>query len=254
MTIQDPTLAQLRNANPVISDSPVSLPETSATAFLETLETRRDLMITKDQPTTGSQGTRRNLAFSLGLAAVVAVIGAIAWLASSGDEQDIGTDPETVVQEFLDRRASGDMNGALDLMTPELAERERDFFEGLGAWNSRGEQEVPCRPLTSFQLGCVLSEVNDFHAAGGLTPYATNLRLTVNADGLVSGSAIGISEWSILQTFNNRFAAWLAETHPDAFAAMTGVPMGRAFGEADARIALKYVEEFVAQSDQYPLP
>lgn len=91
-------------------------------------------------------------------------------------------------------------------------------------------------------------------ATGGLTLFSITLRLTVNEQGRISSAAIGVSEWgTTLQPFNSRFIAWLLETHPAEGAKLTGAPMSSDFNVSDARVALQYVDEFVAHSEQYPV-
>jgi hypothetical protein len=45
----------------------------------------------------------------------------------------------------------------------------------------------------------------------------------------------------------------LTQDHLDEVNAMAGRPMTDVFNAEDARIALRYVDEFVAQDDRYPV-
>jgi hypothetical protein len=45
----------------------------------------------------------------------------------------------------------------------------------------------------------------------------------------------------------------LTQNHLDEVNAMAGRPMTDVFNAEDARIALRYVDEFVAQDDRYPV-
>lgn len=255
MTTESQVLQELRSLNPIIDEQTVPLPETSSTAFLATL--RRQPMTApsdrRSERATGSPRGRRSLALAAALVAIVAAVGVTAWLADD-ESSGVAATPLGVAEEFIELRSRGDLTAALELMTDELAEQERDFFEGLEVWNIRGKLVAACRELSVVQVGCTLSEEDDFHAAGGVTPFSTNLRLTVNDAGLISSAAIGVTQWgTTLQPFNNRFIGWLQEAHPEEAAKMTGVPMSEAFNADDARIALQFVDEFVAQSDRYPI-
>ena len=46
---------------------------------------------------------------------------------------------------------------------------------------------------------------------------------------------------------------WFRLAHPEVAAQMSGAPMSDTFNPEDARLALEYVDEFVAQSDDYPI-
>jgi len=160
--------------------------------------------------------------------------------------------PPAVVEEFIELRTSGQAVASLDLATADVAD-DQDFAGGLEVWNLSGELTEPCKETFSG-FRCVLSEQNDFHAAGGLGPWTAPLTLTVNEAGLISAINASIVEWrSTISPFNARFMAWFGLAHPEVAAQMSGAPMSDTFNPEDARLALEYVDEFVAQSDDYPI-
>ena len=165
----------------------------------------------------------------------------------------VGGSPQAVVEEFIELRTSGQVVASPDLATAEVVEGRQDFSGGLEVWNLSGELTEPCEE-TSSGFRCVLSEQNDFHAAGGLGPWTVPLILTVNEAGLISATEISVVEWeSTINPFNTRFMDWFGLAHPEVAAQMSGAPMSNTFNPEDARLALEYVDEFVAQSDDYPI-
>ena len=156
-----------------------------------------------------------------------------------------------VVGEFVELRASGQHSAALDLTTPETAESQRDWFEAMEVWNLRSELTEPCEE-TESAVSCVFSEVTDFQKAGGIGPYPVTVVFDVNEAGLISDMEFTISEWrTVIQPFNLGFWIWIRDAHPEA--ELEFAPTGSQFNAEKARIALEYVDEFVAQSDVYPI-
>ena len=97
-------------------------------------------------------------------------------------------------------------------------------------------------------------EYSDFHAVGGLSPWTDQMTVTIDEAGLVSNATHNIVNFeATVELFNRRFSTWLAVAHPDAEEKMNGAVMTRSFTAEDALIALQYVEEFVAQSGEYPV-
>jgi len=160
--------------------------------------------------------------------------------------------PQAVVEEFIELRTSGQVVPSPDLATADVA-GSQDFAGGLEVWKLSGELTEPCKQTASL-FRCVLSEQNDFHAAGGLGPWTAPLILTVNEAGLISSIEASIVEWeSTINPFNTRFMDWFGLAHPEVAAQMSGAPMSNTFNPEDAGLALEYVDEFVAQSDDYPI-
>ncbi len=97
-------------------------------------------------------------------------------------------------------------------------------------------------------------ERNDFqHEPGGLSPNQVVISLAVNEAGQLSTVSFNIGNFTNINSFNTRFFSWLEEAHPEE-AALMGGPPGRAVLSAEtAAIALRYVDDFVAQSDVYPI-
>ena len=88
MTTERQVLQKLRALNPITDERTIDLPETSSTAFLEALKTRRKPMsVTTERPVEKvrkERTRRRNIALAFGVAVIVAAVGASLWLV--GDE------------------------------------------------------------------------------------------------------------------------------------------------------------------------
>ena len=80
---------------------------------------------------------------------------------------------------------------------------------------------------------------------------------TVNADGLITNTNFFASSSRV--AFNRAFHRWLSDTYPDVYNEMGYVLVSSDGPGFDTKnpdhmlIAVEYVEEFVAQSDKYPL-
>lgn len=160
-----------------------------------------------------------------------------------------------VVEEFVDRRNDGRIVASLELATKDVADRFRDRIEGLAAWNFRSDVAEPCEERFPGTFSCLMSEYTDFHTVAGLSPWLDRMTVTVNDDGVISDLSFIIISFGVnIAPFNDEFSEWLAQAHPEEAAKMNGVVMTRVFTAADALIATRFVEEFVAQSDSYPLP
>jgi len=135
--------------------------------------------------------------------------------------------------------------------------------------NAQQQWEVvdPCQVTGETESGdttveCLLSNTDSFWGAGGIFDTRA-FEFYVNADGLITGEeglTPGTSGFSSARrnAFNRAFSQWLSDTYPDVFAE-TGFLISSNGPGFDARdsthmlIAVEYVEEFVAQSDAYPL-
>jgi hypothetical protein len=104
---------------------------------------------------------------------------------------------------------------------------------------------------------CLLSNTDDFWGVGGIFDTKTQT-FTVNADGLITSNK-NIFASGRRDTFNRAFHQWLSDTHPDVYAEMDPGYISSNGPGFDTRnsehmlVAVDYAEEFVAQSDTYPL-
>ena len=103
---------------------------------------------------------------------------------------------------------------------------------------------------------CLISNTDGFWGVGGIFD-TKNQTFTVNDDGLITNKNNFASDRR--DSFNRAFHQWLSDTHPDVYAEMDPGQISSNGPGFDTRnpdhmlVAVDYVEEFVAQSDTYPL-
>jgi hypothetical protein len=103
---------------------------------------------------------------------------------------------------------------------------------------------------------CVIKDSNEYWAVGGISDTRRQVYL-VNADGLITNTNHFGS--SSRNAFNHAFHQWLSDTYPEVYNEMGYATISSNGPGFDTRnpdhmlIAVEYVEEFVAQSDTYPL-
>lgn len=220
---------------------------------------------------TEEQGSRFGWGTLVSVAALaVLVIGAI-WALSPGAGVAPADDPVhpdvAVVESAIDAFNANDAAGlseALDgadgvmgwlLGPPEMAAAKF-------AANGRIELDS-CEPAEPGYVNCSLVETNDYWGAGGVTrPGEFTFRV---ADGVII-EVLDSAENQPAVEFGNDMLAWLGDTHPEVYASLpvysgpsasagahpmslstSGVPIAEAMPTV-----LEYVDEFVAQSGDYP--
>ena len=129
---------------------------------------------------------------------------------------------------------------------------QRSFMAAGEVWSITGE----CRELITGSVECPMKLKNEFHGPAGIWFDVPALRFSFAEDGLISG--LGADSWQIAGDpgeYNRAFDTWLEEAHPDIHASFgprvegeDGLPSAE-----DMPVALEYVDEFLAQSDTYPI-
>ena len=255
MITESQVLAHIKTLDQVPDPQALDPPAMSSTAFLE--RQRRHAMSVIEQSKSSSPRWRRGKrgpALAFGAAVVIVLVGLAVWLAG-GDDSDTASPstPIEVVEEHVGLRLSGQTTAALATFSPEQAENERDFYEALGAWNLRGTQVTPCEEVPPRGVRCVVTESNDFLAVAGLSPWTATLTFGVDEDLKITSLAPSVDTFADIAAFSAAFRAWMDTTHPEESARMEGNLPDGSIDADDARIALQYVDEFVAQSERYPL-
>jgi hypothetical protein len=182
--------------------------------------------------------------------------------AVSADHEEVADPAIAVVVSALDAKNRFDLDGWL--MAFEGGKRQGiPLFADEILMNANQHWEVvePCQVTAETGSGqsvveCVISNTDDFWGAGGIFD-TKNQRFTVNADELITDSNSFSSDRR--DSFNRAFHQWLSDTHPDVYASMDPGYISSAGPGFDTQnpghmlVAVDYVEEFVAQSDTYPL-
>jgi hypothetical protein len=189
--------------------------------------------------------------------------------AVSADHEEVADPAIAVVVSALDAKNSLDLERWL--MAFEGGRRSEiplHAEEILMNANQQWALVDPCQVTRENADGdtvveCLISNTDDFWGTGGIFDTRA-FEFSVNPDGLIT-SEVGLTPNEIgfssdrRDAFNQSFHLWLRDTHPDVFAEM-GLGFTSSNGPGfDARdsthmlVAVDFVEEFVAQSDTYPL-
>ncbi len=195
------------------------------------------------------------------LAAAVAVLSAVtggilaALTIGDGENSAAGVGVVEAMFETYNREGPA---ASLRYFSSDEAARFRDHMDGLAVWNDRLTFIEPCQETRIDTIVCVMAEQHDLHEAAGLPPYANTFTLRVNEAGEISYVSQSVPDhFRTYYAFRSRFTIWLLDAHPEEAARIAGWPgvyQGpSAFFDADsATAALEFVDEFVAQSTDYP--
>ncbi len=133
------------------------------------------------------------------------------------------------------------------------------FFEIFMNANQRLEVVEPCRLITGSPVvvECTIHLFDGFHGPAGISGTAP-AQFYLDDD-------LRITRWDDNQdcclkqaAFTRDFWFWLLDAHRDVYDQIRPIDNGALPGyggrdPADMSIAIQYVDEFVAQSDKYPL-
>jgi hypothetical protein len=103
----------------------------------------------------------------------------------------------------------------------------------------------------------LIKDINDFWGVGGISDTESQT-FTVNEDGLISDRR-NIFASGRRDAFNSAFHQWLSDTYPDVYEELdigrisSNGPGFDAGDPGHMLLAVEYVEEFIDQSDIYPL-
>ena len=130
--------------------------------------------------------------------------------------------------------------------------------------NAKQQWEIvePCQVTGETSSGetmvsCLIQDVTGFWGVGGISD--TKLQtFRVDADGLITNDFMSFSS-DRRDSFNRAFHQWLSDTYPDVYEEVdpgfisSNGPGFDAQNPDHMLVAVEYVEEFVAQSENYPL-
>lgn len=181
-------------------------------------------------------------------------------------------DPIAVVTSSIDASNEGDMEAWLAHFSEDAiiagfrkgdaAEAFAPLFVAAGHRTLTGDCEVrPDAETTTVE--CPVIDTNDFQAALGIE-FPRRVAYVVGPSGqILFMSGGGEGDYRAISRHSFNFWLWFEDAHPDIYASIDDVPVddGTHLGyggrfprtAADMELALQYVDEFVAQSDRYPL-
>ena len=287
MTIEDRVVALFAAENPIplVED----LDYDDFASHLAVLKKRSSEMSDLDTKAGAGKNLRRPLYWLM--AAIIVAVGGVGAVLISQDSGPSPVAPATTGP--LPSSVSPSTLSTVDLVSMAISSIETWNTGDFAAWEAlfaadhgedlifsealmKGGRQIAltgeCVP-TSIEAGetyidCLVSVDDDFHGAGNVTDSGV-MTFRFGNDGLLLGTSDTLweddsgnkddPEWA---EFNFAFNTWLAGAYPEVFAMIgpeENVPMwylpGYASGNPDDMlIALQYVDEFVTQSDRYPLP
>ena len=213
MTTDRQVIDRLRALNPVLDDTALDLPDTSYTAFLDALETRRKPMSveTQTQTQTPTQAPRphrsRRFVVALAAAAVaaVAIVVGIAIAGSDGGDDVAAAPPLEVAEQILGAHAAGGPLAMLAFFEPGYAELERPNQEVFQIFNETVDlAELRCEETRPGRVLCRTPTTNDFHGAAGIDPDVS-WTFTFNEESEVIALAEVAAQVSQIREFNSAF-------------------------------------------------
>ena len=257
-------IAQLmRAANPV-PDPAAALTHDELNALLLLTRTRSGNMDVKSPETRGRQEKNQHRGWLVAAAtfAVILVVAGIGLMvANQSDEDTTVALGLSVVMANYEAFNNGDYDGYLATFTDELAQ-EQPRIEGWRVDNEQIEIVEPCRVVETSPTGdttveCSTTRSNDYLGPAGIIENVTET-FVANGDGKISSvendGPCCIAQW---RAFNQGFWQWLQVAYPAVFEEIRPIDFDSFPGwqrdPADMLIAIQYVEEFVAQSDDYPI-
>lgn len=280
------------DANPV-PDPALLTEEPERDVLLAATLQRSTEMQTQEPMTTSpkERPPRRNLILATAAIAIAVIVGLVVFLPEDdpqvGDQQPVPTTTPTPVTEpevpttlsveeatlaantatleaMIAARNSGDFEEWVSYLADEaevFASPDpaswTDWQRAVMAANEQWTIDGECRSTTpSTRFVCPMTLRNDFHGPAGL--YFTVPAMVIMFDDSGKIDTIVTDNWDIAgepEEYNSAFEVWIANAYPDAYATFGPSVEGEGgLPNAEAMpTALEYVDEFIAQSDIYPL-
>lgn len=123
---------------------------------------------------------------------------------------------------------------------------------GSGEWSGEWSGVSDIGPVAGHLFICEGMETNVLAAIAGLAAPST-LHWVVDDGAVVAVSEVGVGAFVGGDAFNDAFEDWLGTAHPEASGLARMFTDGDLVDEEAKADLLAYAEEFVAQSDVYPL-
>ena len=212
--------------------------------------------------------SQRSTNFSTFCAAVLVIVAGLAggFIASAGGGDEVSSAFEgrvAIVAAQAGAYSEGDIdawlgyytpdaelyNGVFSAALPDIRALSRRSFAANDQWVITGL----CRDAAADEVACPMRQKDNFHGRAGLAVEAVytftfNENDTITAFRLDRGYATAFQPYD---SFDFRFLGWLDEAHPEVVIE-TGVQTDSPMAE-DMAIAILYVDEFIEQSDDYPI-
>lgn len=258
------TLERLRSANPVPEPDRLLSEPGELDAFLRTVGQASPSPV--DEPLAGRADGRRQGWLIVAAAATVVIVGGtlLALLRAPADPQPAGpTGAEQVayIEQAYAALNDGDVQGWMRRFAEDAsfsgrtADSERLVNEILAAANRRLTIVEPCATAAPNIVVCTVTDTDDFHAAGGLSITRVET-FTLTDEGRIGDQAISVLSLTEpgYYTYTQAFNEWLRDAHPDVWDQIRPGLITHLPATPDkVRIAVRYVDEFIAQSERFPV-
>lgn len=201
-------------------------------------------------------------------AAVVALVaGAAVWAISGGGDELADHPGMASVTAAYEAMNNGDVDGFYAQLTERAVEADDHEYRALEAeMNQRTERDGSCRLLEPSptsgldRIQCDVLFTNDFFRPAGISVLSRDT-FVIADDGRIDVIITELPDRAEADAYAHAFWPWLAAAHPEVYNTMwvvrpdpDTVPAFTAFAHTDAKLtALEYIDEFLEQSDQYPL-
>lgn len=257
----------LTETNPVPDVDDVGLP-----VALRDIKERRPAMTTAKtrippprQNTPEPTATERHRGVLVGAAAalIVLIAGAAMWAMTAGGDE-LADQPElTPVLAAYEAMNEGNVDGFYAQFTAEAIATDNQEARRLEAAMHQSTAQIgSCRvldPSPTSGLGRVQCDVlltNDFFDPAGIAIEFTDTFI-IAENGRIDSLISQVDNRAAADSYAAAFWRWLADTHPTVFETISvAQPESiHTFSYPERMLtALEYVDEFIAQSSDYPLP
>ena len=263
MTREDHVVALFTAANPA-PDPGRLVVGSDDRAHLDTVEhwstAMNETMVSRIDPKSTAP---RGRGWYAGIAAAVALVVGIGIFAILNDSNDAVAAQVSAVETAIAAFNAGDVDGWIAAWDPQAeevrAEAQGHLFEVFMNANEQWTIVNPCVLVQGSPaiVECTISSRDDFRGPAGVGNDTETGQFTLNSDRKITSFDDGRECCTVKFTFNRAFNVWLSTVHPDVYEQIRpfdneSLPGWRK-DPADMAIAIQYVEEFVAQSDVYPL-
>lgn len=258
----------LAQANPIPELDVLDEDAESIATYLAELEERSSEMTKVD--VTRKPESRRTAMTWLAAASVVVLIGVVFVLTKQNSEEvpPATTSPEVAaVLTAIDTFNSGDGEAFRALFEPSSEEVSEPWsWEGnqyhthdvMMAANEQLSVIGECEASSSVPIvvDCLISESNDWHGKAGIT-HDVETEFQLNDELLISSWTFDYGCCADEFAFNSAFASWMSEAHAEVFFDIRAMERSSFPGyqrdPAHMAAAVEYVDEFLAQSEDYPV-
>jgi hypothetical protein len=270
----DVAFQRFRDANPVPNPAALQPRPVDSDVFVASTQQRSMHMQSTKTDHVDLEPPRRRprIASALAIAAALVVVGfGVGMLTSNrtGDQAAAGLERRVaLVAAQAAAYSDGDFDGWVSYYTPDASLGNSGLTAGgpdikilfpvSAAANEQWVITGLCQQGASpEQTSCPMRQRDDFYGPAGLAVEAVYTFTFDEDDKIIAyeldqGRAIAFAPWN---TFDVRFAQWLQEVHPEVDVKILFDPnlSGVIVTAEYITTALLYVDEFIAQSDDYPI-